>query len=322
VPVTRQAGRRIGRVAECRLEVDERIPSSFEPFAECFRSCRRQQIGLDRSANFVVASDRRWRGRVDANHVPAMLGPDGADDRADPSVEDLLAERPGELQARNPTEVAAMHRAASVDRKRVRERDHFIAARQPPHDIDGGWFIGHDDLSRETHLRPAVEVRVPLVIRANVVLRDRDAFRHDADQPGNCSVSQAAEAAGSQLVCDDLLEDDFARDPATGVLGSRSAGRQVTRTRTPLEPGQTCLHARRVDGGTGHHADTLVRAKRLGRRRSRPARQSRGRQPFTPPTVIPSTKNRWKSTNVTMIGSTRRVDAAISRLYATSCSLV
>jgi hypothetical protein len=45
-------------------------------------------------------------------------------------------------------------------------------------------------------------------------------------------------------------------------------------------------------------------------------------QPFTPPTVIPSTKNRWNRTNMMMTGSTISVAAAIRRLYATSCSLV
>ena len=44
------------------------------------------------------------------------------------------------------------------------------------------------------------------------------------------------------------------------------------------------------------------------------ARRPDLRQPFTPPTVIPSMKNRWKNTNIRMIGRTISVDAAISRL--------
>ena len=38
------------------------------------------------------------------------------------------------------------------------------------------------------------------------------------------------------------------------------------------------------------------------------------RQPLTPPTVMPSTKNRWAKMKTRMIGSTTRHDAAISRL--------
>ena len=124
-----------------------------------------------------------------------------------------------------------------------------------------------------------------------------------------CGPRLGAEDAGrAGLVFEDRLGDELLHDPPVKIRRlERALRRQVSAARSVAELSDSRLEARDIDrvprddgdaGAADHH------------------------QPFTPPTVMPSTKNRCANRKMTTTGSTTSVAAAISRLYATSCSLV
>ena len=106
---------------------------------------------------------------------------------------------------------------------------------------------------------------------------------------------------GPRLVHQDLLGHELLDDPAlqADVL-DRARWREVPATRPATDVGDPFVEP--FDARSG------------GQPPWRRAARQASRQPLTPPTVIPSTKNRWAKMKIRTTGRTTRVAAAISRL--------
>ena len=95
----------------------------------------------------------------------------------------------------------------------------------------------------------------------------------------------------------DQLLDDPAADADRDLSG---VGRQVTAARAASDISHPPVETGERDRSAADHGHDR--------------RVVNDRQPLTPPTVMPSTKNRWAKMKTRMTGSTTRHDAAINRL--------
>ena len=150
---------------------------------------------------------------------------------------------------------------------------------------------GHGAVTRSTRPRPAVRRADP---RARLIPAARASWARTSSVTSSWTIHR--------------------RTPTGPPLsGGRCRPRGPRRT--------SAIRRSRRETGSARPPTTRRRAVGANRRTHRRDRRA-PRQPLTPPTVMPSTKNRWAKRKMTTTGSTTSVAAAISRLYATSCWLV
>jgi len=305
MPVTWPTVDRVGGVTEPWIHDRECRAPFFEPRAEGARPGSLQELGLDRGANVVVRHVGRRLPRLHGRHVPAVLGLDGPDDRPYLGLEERQLEWTGELAPVNLAEIAAERPSAGVDGVLRGELGKRRTAPQLAHDPTCRGFVGQEDMTNAAGLPDPVPVEVAFVVGAYVAVRDRHVGRHAFEQMPdwlpNVRPSRATDTGRVGLEGKDLLGHQLAGDEAAHVVeGPAVVGRQLPGERSASQALDPPVQTRtRDDAVTDDRHDV--------------ARPDRG-QPFTPPTVIPSMKNRWKKTNKMMIGRTMSVAAAISRL--------
>ena len=172
-------------------------------------------------------------------------------------------------------------------------------------------------------LGPLVEVRVAAVVGAHRLVRDGDLRGHQLDQPGDGGRRHAlpprfartrSDPERLDLVDDHRLGDELLDDPASQVR-TTVVWWHVPTAWSSAEIGDPLLEARERDLASPDGGDDDRGDDRIGDGHA-------GDQPLTPPTVIPSMKKRCATRKMMTTGRTMSVDAAISRLYETSCSLV
>ena len=218
-------------------------------------------------------------------------------------------------------EVAAAGASSGVDRHRSGELAHVRTPGEATDRVMRGGLIRDQDVADPTRLAASVAIAVADVVGADLVPGHGHVRRHRLDQAAHGRWRQLAVRArvrrrgrgddprGLRLVKQDRLADELLDDPATDPWGHLSSvGRQVSATRAATDIRHPPVESRQRDrpaADDGHDGRVVDHG-----------------QPLTPPTVMPSTKNRWAKMNTSTIGRTTRHDAAISRLYATSCSLV
>ena len=204
-------------------------------------------------------------------------------------------------------EVTTHGPAPGIDRPLLGEGAKSAAVREPVDDLDCRRLVGEQDVTDAARFAPPVSIAVADVVRAHGARIDRHGrgdpvheARHDRRRQGSL-VPGRRDAGRLGLVEEDRFGHQLLDDPATRSGRCFAAvRREMAPARASTDIGQARLEPRQRDRSpTDHRDDGGVGA--------------RG-QPLTPPTVMPSTKNRWAKMKHRMIGRTTSVEAAISRL--------
>ena len=199
---------------------------------------------------------------------------------------------------------------ASTD-SRVGQCAHLGPAREPVGDHPRRGFVGQQDVADPARLSTTVQVAIPLVVVARCVSGHGDGRRHVLDESGDGRSRQGGhwrvmgvgrrsdEPRRASLLDEDVLGDELLDDPPAQTDGPGPAlGRDVPSARSATHLGHPLLHARDRDRMAADDGDVWHRVRVRGRflpvaasAVSR-ALAHRHHQPLTPPTVMPSTKNR------------------------------
>ena len=123
--------------------------------------------------------------RVDASHVPAVLGLDRPDDRTDRGVEDRILERAGEFASMDVAQVAASRPAACIGRSGLGKRVPIVTGRDAGDQALRRCLVSHQDVAHPARGPTPKPVAVPDVVRTDVALGNGCGGRDELDEPGH-----------------------------------------------------------------------------------------------------------------------------------------